>query len=521
MVTDTPLDAFRAGLLVPPELVVYSRKRIAVGQLTPAEVLASIRHRQPMQVSFRRLKVDPTILADLNERYLLTHHGDGFWHYLARHDPEPLMSQRSAQTLLSDLVQDLTALSVDGGYAGLTSADGRERFGEDLNEPLGPRSVFMRPLGSTPRVGLCLLNAYRLTHSDHDLQRARETARAVARTQHCTGAWASDATDTPNCQDLQNNRKDGLTLDEGLVAEAVGFLMDVRELNPPDRTWLDPVMVKALDFLVDTQKPNGAWPFDFSTASYASHGTINDDLTTGHIRVLVRGHGLFGQQRHAVAAAKGVEFLLRSQSAQGGWAQQYDDQWVAVAARAFEPAALSTIETAYVIRTLMVVDQHQPDARVKAAIQRAAAWLQKVRLAPGRWARFHQVETGKPLYADRTGKIYNTVQALPAERRDNYRWEGHFPDVAHAVAVAEALQPDAGASEALRHAEQRSAIIAHAEDLSKARLMMARWAPGQHVPLADAQGRISTRHAIDQCRLVQSLMMPMPFAVTQPRYWPP
>lgn len=520
LVTDTPLDAFRAGLLVPPELVVYSRKRIAVGQLTPEDVLESIRRRHPVQVSFRRLDVDPSILAYLGEHYLLTQHGEGHWHYLARHGHAPPVPQRSAQLLLSDLVQDLTALGVEGGYAGITSVDGGARFGEELNEPLGPRSVFMRPLGSTPRVGGCFLNAYHLTQGDRYLQLSRETARAVARTQHCTGAWASDASDTPDCKDPRNRSMKGLTLDEGMVAEAISFLMDVRAVSPQDHTWLDPVLVKALDFLVATQKPNGAWPFNFSEEPYASHATINDDLTTGHLRALLKGHQLFGHQRHAAAVEKAVAFLLRSQSPQGGWAQQYNDQGEAVAARSFEPAALSTIETAYVIRALMAMDRDHPDVRVRASIQRAASWLQKVRLAPGRWARFHHVRTGKPIYADREGKIYDSFGELPAKGRDDYRWEGHFPDVAHAIAVAVALNTNA--PEALRRAEEHSAALARAEDQSRVLRQLASLEPGQPLPLANAQGLVSTRHAIDQCRWVQSLLRSLPpLASAQAGYWPP
>jgi PelA/Pel-15E family pectate lyase len=468
-------------------------------------VLDSIRRRQPVQVSFRRLPVDPAVLAHLNERYLLVHQGEGHWHYLVRQGYSPPRSPQFVQTLWSNFVKDLAALGVAGGYAGITSLDGRERFGEDLNEPLGPRSVFMRPLASTPRVGACFLNAYRLTRDDPDLQRARETARAIARTQHCTGAWASDATATPDCQDPRNHRRDGLTLDEGMVAEAAAYLLDVRALSPQDQSWLDPVLLKALDFLVATQKPNGAWPFNFSAEPYAGHATINDDLTTGHLRVLLRGHQVLGHERHADAAAKAVAFLLRSQSPQGGWAQQYNDQLEAVAARSFEPAALSTIETAYVIRALMEADRHRPDAHVRASIQRAVRWLQEVRLAPGRWARFHHLRTGQPLYADRTGKLYDSFLDLPAEGRGDYRWEGGFPDVVHAIALAEALHT--GAPAALRQAQAHMTALALAEDQASMARMVAGLKPGQHIPLADAQGMVSTRHAIDQCRWIQSWLI--------------
>jgi tetratricopeptide (TPR) repeat protein len=54
VVTDRPMFAFRAGYAVPPNLAVMSRKRIATGNLTSAEV-------------------NDTILASLPEQVLLTH----------------------------------------------------------------------------------------------------------------------------------------------------------------------------------------------------------------------------------------------------------------------------------------------------------------------------------------------------------------------------------------------------------------------------------------------------------------
>lgn len=58
VVTDLPIYAFRAGLLVPPELAVFTEKRLETGFLTEAQVLESIEAYQPEQVLLGRFEYD-------------------------------------------------------------------------------------------------------------------------------------------------------------------------------------------------------------------------------------------------------------------------------------------------------------------------------------------------------------------------------------------------------------------------------------------------------------------------------
>jgi len=68
--TDQPFDAFAAGLLVPPELVVYSIKRIETRNLTPEMLVAVIAARQPGQVMLRRSHVNRTVRTYLDRHYV-------------------------------------------------------------------------------------------------------------------------------------------------------------------------------------------------------------------------------------------------------------------------------------------------------------------------------------------------------------------------------------------------------------------------------------------------------------------
>ena len=500
MVTDAPMDAFRAGLLVPPELAVYTWKRVKVGELTAQDVLDAIHHRQPRQVAFRRFSMDPDVLAFLDRHYLLTHQGDGFRHYVAVPTSTDLPAAEKASALLTDLVDRFALTSVRGGYAGVVRPGSPPaRYGETLHYPIGAGAVYMRPPGSTPRIGACYLRAFQLTGLVRQREFARDAARAVVRSQRCDGAWLPAAGEQGACPGGLVSGGQQLTFDEGMMAEAIFFLLEVRAASSGDAAWLDPAIHKALDFLLSTQDAQGGWPYALSGSTYARYSTINDDLTTSHIRALLAAHAVFPRADVLAASRRGIDFLLRSQSPQGGWAQQYDAQLHIVGARSFEPAALSSLETAYVIRTLVEADQHLRDPRLMPAVRRAVAWLGRVALAQDWWARFYALDTSQPLYLDRQGRIHRSMASLPEERRLGYRWEESFPEVTEAIAVAEAW---------LSGQDERQRLGA-VERLTQAGAALAQLRPeldSGHADLNDARGLIWSRSFLDQCRMVRALV---------------
>ena len=70
VVTDLPMYAFRAGLPVPPELAVFSLKRMETGNLDEAEVLATVIKYDPEQVLIGRFEF-PELEQYLAENYRL------------------------------------------------------------------------------------------------------------------------------------------------------------------------------------------------------------------------------------------------------------------------------------------------------------------------------------------------------------------------------------------------------------------------------------------------------------------
>lgn len=507
VMTDSPIDAFRAGLLVPPHLVVYAHKRLMTGSLTPADILNQLQTVHPHQVAFRRFPVDPVIRRYLDAHYVRTAAWGQTVHYVMKPDqlPNPI-SQEGVRRLLDSISRDFAGTSANGGFASAVTPNGQGRFGENPSQAIQRDSVWMRPPGSTPRIGACFLRSHQLTKEPQYLEWARSAAQAVARTQSCSGGWQSEATTRPTCAAATSSRPGPgkLKLDEGLTAEAITFLQALKQVSPQDSVWIDIAVIQALDFLVDTQSSTGAWPYSFGNKKrYGPLSTINDDLTTSHIRALLRGHQVYGREAYGQAVQQGVDFLLRTQSPEGGWAQQYDAQDRPAPARSFEPAALATIESAHVVRTLIAFDQVHPSLKVKKAIARGAKWLERVALGPNRWARFHDLNNGQPIYQDREGRRYARWTDLPAERRDGYQWEGAFQEVAQAVEFARAHL--SGDPEQYAQTEKRLSAISDVSAYSKAIGVLGPYLKAGHMPLEGAGGLVWSKDFIENCQLLHAL----------------
>jgi hypothetical protein len=70
IVTDSPMFAFRSRREIPPELAVFSDKRLSTGWLTEDQVISAIRERQPKLVLLARFAL-PRVRAYVQDRYRL------------------------------------------------------------------------------------------------------------------------------------------------------------------------------------------------------------------------------------------------------------------------------------------------------------------------------------------------------------------------------------------------------------------------------------------------------------------
>jgi len=209
-----------------------------------------------------------------------------------------------------------------------------------------------------------------------------------------------------------------------------------------------------LTYLYNAQYPNGGWPQVWPLeGGYHDAVTFNDDAIAnvmGLLSDVIAGKEGFGfvpqpmRDRAATAYRKAVAMILacqvRSEGRLTAWGQQHDPLTLAPAgARNFEPASLSSGESAGLLRVLMRIGAPSPE--VIAAVHAGAAWLNATALHgvawikgangkvlvpdPGAkplWARYYSLSDGRPVFGDRDRTIHDAVTDLSDERRNGYAW---------------------------------------------------------------------------------------------------
>jgi pectate lyase len=216
-------------------------------------------------------------------------------------------------------------------------------------------------------------------------------------------------------------------------------------------------VIKGFDHILTAQYPNGGWPqFHPPGKKYHRHITFNDGTMVRLLEFLKDSTGsdeftFLGPERRKAAAAafgRGVECILKCQIVLGGkptvWCAQHDEVTFAPAkARDYELPSLSGCESAGILRFLM--DLEKPSPAVIRAVKGGVAWFDSAKItgyryaksdkdrvmekdpgAPPLWARFYDLETGKPFFCDRDGIKKDSVDQIGAERRNGYAWYGNW-----------------------------------------------------------------------------------------------
>ena len=265
---------------------------------------------------------------------------------------------------------------------------------------------------------------------------ARHVADVIVSFQTPAGGWGKNAPRTRLRQPGQAYADAGYTgtLDNDATVTELRFLARViaARSGTPYRDSFD----RGLRWLLTAQYPNGGWPQVWPLAGgYHDAVTFNDGATVAALGLLgdiATGRGDYGfvasdLRREAEAAhRRGLACLLKAQTALGGWPQQADTLTLGpVGARNFEPAALASAESAQILSYLMTLPD--PSTGVVRAIHAGAAWLEASALPDRRWARFYDLQTGRPVFGDRDRTIHDDVEGLSPERRNGYAWYGTGP----------------------------------------------------------------------------------------------
>jgi PelA/Pel-15E family pectate lyase len=255
---------------------------------------------------------------------------------------------------------------------------------------------------------------------------------------------------------LAKGDRDNTTFDNGSTHSEVQFLVRVHQATGDEH--YKEAALKGIDFMLAAQYENGGWPQTYPR--YSNHITYNDDAMIGVMTVLhdiAAGDELYScvdkarREKAALAVEKGIDCILQTQIVVDrkltAWCAQHDRRTLEPQqARAYEHPSISGSESVGIVRFLMSIEDPSPE--VIAAIKGAVAWFEGAKLtgirvdkiaddslfkgydlvvvedetAPPLWARFYEIDTNKPFYADRDGSIKESLADLSHERRVGYNW---------------------------------------------------------------------------------------------------
>jgi hypothetical protein len=206
-------------------------------------------------------------------------------------------------------------LSTQGDYVWSYLSDLSRRWGK-LEARV--RMVWVQPSG-TPTMRHLFLDACQATGDEYYYHAAEKAAGALMAGQLPSGGWnymidlagersLQEWYDTIGrnawrLEEFQHNWRNG-TFDDGGTAESAKLLLRlyVEKRDPKIKAALD----KAIQFVLDSQYPVGAWPQRFplkdefshhGRPDYTSFLTFNDDVTAGNIEFLVLCYQALGDRR--------------------------------------------------------------------------------------------------------------------------------------------------------------------------------------------------------------------------------
>jgi PelA/Pel-15E family pectate lyase len=245
------------------------------------------------------------------------------------------------------------------------------------------------------------------------------------------------------------------TFDNGATTGEMRFLASAFRVtgNPQ----CEEACLKGLDLILKAQYPTGGWPqFYPPSHQYHRHITFNDDAMVRllvFLREVARSPDfafLAPARRKAAQESfdRGIQCILKCQVVASGkltvWCAQHDEvNYQPRGGRKYELPSLSGSESADILEFLMSLDH--PSAEVVRAINAGAQWFESAKLngirvvklngerkvvpdasAPPLWARFYDLEDGRPIFSDRDGiKKYDSMQ-IGRERRNGYAWYGNW-----------------------------------------------------------------------------------------------
>ena len=362
----------------------------------------------------------------------------------AKAQPESLVAD-AKQAMRDATAYMVEEVSTNGGYLWQYLPDFSRQWGEmEAYET----QIWVQPPG-TVSMAHTFLDAYQVTGDEYYYKAAEKAANALVWGQSVYGGW-NYLIDFAGDRSLKEwYRTIGYsgwrleefdhyygndTYDDDVTSDAARVLlrMYLERLDPKFKPALD----KAIDFILESQYPNGGWPQRYPLKydhvklgldargdqietiifeDYTSYITFNDDVIWENINFLLQCYLTLGEKRLLDPIRRGMDiYLLTLQgNPQAGWGMQhYPDNLKPAAARSHEPKSLTPAYTLGNAFHLIRFYEWTGDSKYIARIPDIINWLEEsaypepMTWRGGRTAthpRFVEIGTNRPIYVTRRG----------------------------------------------------------------------------------------------------------------------
>ncbi|MCU0795945.1 MAG: pectate lyase [Akkermansiaceae bacterium] len=280
-------------------------------------------------------------------------------------------------------------------------------------------------------------------------EEGRETIERVLSWQAETGAWPKNEDTTRKIYEGNRRKLEG-TFDNKATTGELRLLARDWEITADEKS--RDAFLKGFDHIIEAQYPHGGWPQYYPPGKgYHRHVTFNDGTMVRLLELLrdsAEWDWLDHKRKNAAAKAveKGIDCILRCQIEIDGrktvWCAQHDAESLEpVLARSYELPSLSGAESAGILRFLMTLPD--PNKNIRDAIEAGVEWFEKSKIEGFRyerregrivaddsagplWARFYDIESGRPMFCDRDGVKVFDLAKVGKERRLGYAWYGDW-----------------------------------------------------------------------------------------------
>ena len=285
-------------------------------------------------------------------------------------------------------------------------------------------------------------------------EEGRATTANVLSWQTAAGSWPKNLDTTARPFSAQDQKPQG-TFDNGATTGELRYLARAYQATKDDRCRES--CLRGIDHVLQAQYPTGGWPqFYPPSTQYHRHITFNDDAMI-RLMDLVRDVAkspafdfvdAARREKAKASFARGIECILKCQIRVNGkltgWCAQHDEKdYQPRKGRSYELPSISGAESAGILELLMSLEEPSPD--VIRSVHAGAAWFASAKVtglktvrsngdkhavqdpkAPPLWARFYDLENGRPFFSDRDGVKKYDFNQLGAERRNGYAWYGDW-----------------------------------------------------------------------------------------------